>query len=513
MKRTENHGGWVGLRWCVTLMALAVFALGSVSLARADDTGQGTSAARLSSVDGQVQIFQGNQVIADQALANTPLFEGMQVATAEDGRAEIQFEDGSVARISPNSVLLLTAIGGQGGAAGTEIALVGGLGYFELQNASVHVKFGDCEVTGSGFTVLRVDLDNPPGELAVFSGNARVERGNSLTLDLHGGESVALSGADASHYTLAESIEPNSWDAWNSDRDQALTSDAAAKTGAANSLVNEDNPAWNDLDANGTWYSVPSQGMIWSPYAASNGGWDPYGCGHWMWTPRFGYIWVSCETWGFMPYQCGAWNFYDSFGWGWAPGMMGGCRNRWGAGYGGVNIGVAPGGYRPILRPLPKRPWGSGAVPVIAVNRHPLTGIGPLPPRERAGPVTIAGNTVQPVHATARASYGGPGSGAVSRPAYGYAGAPVSAGARSGVRPGSSAPSYGNNSRPANSYTPRTSNTSNSSTSSRGSSGGYSSGGGSASHSSSGGGAPSGGGGGGGSHGGGSPAGGGSAHH
>ena len=44
------------------------------------------------------KLAQGNQVLADQAVANTPLLEGTQLTTADNGRAEIQFEDGSVAR-------------------------------------------------------------------------------------------------------------------------------------------------------------------------------------------------------------------------------------------------------------------------------------------------------------------------------------------------------------------------------------------------------------------------------
>ena len=35
-----------------------------------------------------------------------------------------------------------------------------------------------------------------------------------LSLDLHGGESVALNAADPNIYNLAETIEPDSWDAW-----------------------------------------------------------------------------------------------------------------------------------------------------------------------------------------------------------------------------------------------------------------------------------------------------------
>lgn len=335
------------------LLGLAALALGAGILSqavRADDAAQPARAVRLSNVDGQVLISQGNQVIADRAVANAPLFEGNRVATAEDGRAEIQFEDGSVARLSPNSALTLKVLSGQGETGEAEIVLQSGLGYFEIrgggQAGAMRVRFGDSVVTTSGFTVLRINMDLPPGELAVFSGNAHLERGQRLTVDLSGGESVALSDADATHYDQTESIQPDSWDSWNSDRDQMLTAEAASKTGVTKDYADSSNPAWNDLDANGSWYSVPGQGNIWSPYVAANAGWDPYGSGYWMWTPRFGYIWVSGNSWGYLPYQCGDWNYYDSFGWGWSPG-----RRQKDHGW-----QAAPGGCSHPM-PLPRKSW------------------------------------------------------------------------------------------------------------------------------------------------------------
>jgi len=385
------------------LLALAALALGAQTLAplvRADDAGAAPArAVRLSNVDGQVQLSTGNQVLADGAVANTPLFEGTRVVTGDDGRAEIQFEDGSVARLSPNSALTLTVLRGAGPNGRAEITLDGGLGYFELQNGTqsgaMSVKFGDSVATAGGFTVLRINLDNLPGELAVFSGNAHLERDSALTVDLHSGESVALSANDVSRYTLNESIEPDSWDSWNSDRDQVLTSESAAKTGAANDYAQSSNPAWSDLDANGNWYSVPGQGNIWSPNDASNPGWDPYGNGNWGYSPGFGYTWISANSWGYLPYSCGAWNWYESFGWGWAPGM-GGCSPWWGAGfYGGPNIGAGFGGYRPPMRPrAPRRPTGIG---LIGVNRRPIPMTGQLPARDKSTVVRIAGYTVQPM--------------------------------------------------------------------------------------------------------------------
>jgi hypothetical protein len=408
MNRLENRIGLVARGFSSSLLGLAALAMGAglLSPAWAGDAGQPARAVRLSSVDGQVRLSQGGEPLADQAVANTPLFEGTTVATADDGRAEIQFEDGSVARLSPNSAVTLSVLRGQGASGEAEITLASGLGYFEIQGGgqagTISIRFAGSEVTASGFTVLRVNLDNPPGELAVFSGNARLERGTALAADLHGGESVALSGADAARYDLVESIEPDSWDSWNSDRDQVLAGEAASNTGAANDYADSGNPAWGDLDANGSWYNVQGQGNIWSPYAASSSGFDPYGSGYWMWTPRFGYIWVSGYSWGYMPFQCGAWNYYDDFGWGWAPGM-GGCMPWWGTGYAGPNIGFGYGGYRPPFppHPRPQPPIGHrphpGAYPLVAVNRHLAADGGALPLRDRAGTVVIAGRSVQPI--------------------------------------------------------------------------------------------------------------------
>jgi hypothetical protein len=407
-------------------------------------------AVRLSSVDGQVQISQGTEVLASQALANTPLFEGTQITTAEDGRAEVQFEDGSVARISPNSSLTLGTLSQQGATMQTDLILNSGLGYFEIQNSgqpnTIRVHFGNDVATASGFTVLRVNMDYPPGEVAVFSGNVHVDGGSALALDLHGGESAKLNGTTPGNATVAETIEPDSWDTWNSDRDQALTAQEADQTSATSSLPQSSNPAWSDLNSNGNWYNVPGQGYVWSPYAATSADWDPYGCGSWMWTPRFGYIWVSCESWGYMPYAFGTWSFYDGFGWGWAPGVG---IPWWGGGGWGFNLGAKPVRYRPPHRP-PGGPHGGPIhfggryqpYPVLSVNRVRYNQ-GGQPLRPRNAPATIAGNTVEPLRPLP------------SRPVYGngYAGGgtmhvPVATGGvHTGVRYGVATPPV---SRPGN---------------------------------------------------------------
>jgi len=432
---------------CIGLRGLAVVALGVGCLAlglRAQTpapqgSGQPARAVRLSYVDGTVKLSQGNRVLADQAVANTPLLEGMQLTTADSGKAEIQFEDGSLARIAPDSSLTLKVLSGSGASANAVLLLNGGLAYFEFQGGNLagqmSVQFGDSMVTTSGYTVLRITMDNPPGSLAVLTGNAHLDSGNgAVAVALHSGESIALNGSDPSSYNLAESIEPDSWDSWNSDRDQALTAEAATQTGAPADLGESQNPAWNDLDANGNWYNVPGQGYVWSPYDAADAGFDPYGYGDWMYTPSYGYLWVSGYSWGYLPYQCGAWNFYDGFGWGWAPGI-GGCTPWWFGGYyRGLNLGHVPVGYRHINRPiLPHPPLPGRPIPMVAVNRHTALVNSGLPARNTNTPVRIAGSTVQALRPLA------------SRPVYNSRGLSGTNGTQTGPGLlGNTRPAYGN---------------------------------------------------------------------
>jgi hypothetical protein len=403
LRNTAFLGKWFG----PAAVGLVLF-FASDSAVKAQEADSNARAVRLSAVDGDVQVSQGSQILADPALANTPLFEGTQITTKDDGRAELQFDDGSVARISPNSTLRISVLHAESGVEKAELLLTSGLAYFELQgessSSSVRARFGDSVVTATGFSVLRVSLDNLPGELAVFSGNAHLERGNALSLDLHGGESVTLNPGNPSQYNLAETIEPDSWDSWNADRDQELTEQEAAKTTATNTVVNNNSAAWGDLDANGNWYSVPGQGYVWSPYAASGAGWDPYGCGHWVWSPGYGYVWVSCESWGYLPYTSGFWNWYGGFGWGWAPGNWNPwwCNGGWGS-----NVGNVPVRYQPPHRPHggPVRPPSGPPIhsaghyqpyPVVSYSRvsnRPTA----EPVRPTHGPVTIAGTIVQPL--------------------------------------------------------------------------------------------------------------------
>jgi hypothetical protein len=457
-----------------TSLSLLVPARSSAAIllgAPADSVAATARALRLSFVEGQVQVVQVGQIISDPALVNQPLFEASQVITGNDGRAEIQLEDGGLIRISPNSTLTFSVLRNQGTGTRTEVVLNSGLAYFELQPSNADhnliVNFGTASFSATSASVIRVTEDTPPGDVAVFSGNIHFERGTELKLDIHGGETVSLGSSDPTQYNFAESIEPDSWDSWNADRDQLLNQEASSQTAATQGLGYNQGAGMNDLDANGSWYNVPGTGYIWSPYDAQiqGAGWDPYGFGHWVYYPRFGYVWVSGYPWGYSPFACGTWNYWDTFGWGWAPG--GGCSPWWGFGGWGYNIGTYPRGYRPPRRPEPgpthPRPAGSrtfARVAVVPVDNRPAgvstfngnrpggdTGIG------IARPVVIAGRTVEPLHPIApRQSYDRSATSYVNRPSNSIYAPPV--GSRPVSRPGGSSarPASAPSSHPAASH-------------------------------------------------------------
>lgn len=333
-------------------------------------------AVRLSDVQGAVQVLNGANVAFSQAQVNMPVVQGMKLITAEDGRAEIQFEDGSVARVTPNSSVTLTVLSRNAdGSTATVIQADTGLTFYELngRGGQYTVRFGQDNIVPIDSSIFRVDLDSIPAALAVMHGSVHVSDDENLALDVHTNQTARFDTQNADEYQILQSVTANSWDQWNSDRDEALAELDENATEARASTGNPDNPAWSDLDASGDWYNVPGYGEGWSPSSVGQD-WDPYGVGSWgYYGSGIGYTWISGYSWGWWPYHCGAWSWFDGFGWMWFPGNCG---------WGGIGVGGGfypygviwrvPPGYRYPLRPVHNPVHGS--IPhqqLIAVNRGP----------------------------------------------------------------------------------------------------------------------------------------------
>ena len=394
---------------------------------------------RLSDVEGKVQILRGGATEFKQAYQNMPLLEGARVQTGDDGRAEIEFEDGSLVRLTPNSSISLDQLSAGKTGYDSAISLLTGMTYLELRSSrkySYLVDYPDGEFSPMENSTVRVNLDLQPADLAVFDGDVQVEKADSYTVEVHGGESLSADAEDPSRYFLSQSIAPDSWDQWNDDRDQVALEQAAHATTARNDYAGDVGYGWSDLDAYGNWYPVPGYGLMWQPTGYGDN-FDPYGSGYWADYPTYGYVWVSGYPWGWTPFQCGSWSFAEGFGWGWSPVVgCGSYAGGWGSGFAGgfagqlgvaydanrsaryTNIAGRPVGYKPPHRPVVSGGYGNGAdgaggrpariIPVGHPGRQPLgpgvaNGGGIAP----GHPVIVQGRSVEPLKPVPGAADGG----------------------------------------------------------------------------------------------------------
>jgi len=367
-----------------------------------------TRAARLSYLDGTVTLEQAANVAGEAAQPNMPLAQGQRIKTGENGQAEIEFEDGSVVRLTPNSTLSLDSLSiDSNGNYRTQVSILYGLAYAELRAAAKYVyrlNAGGDVLSPVENATIRINLDEPPAAIAVLDGRIRVERaassnGEGYHTDLRSGETLRADSADGGRYFLTQEIAVESWDKWNEARDQAAADEATTRTEARDSYAGDQGYGWSDLDANGSWYNIPGQGQVWQPNVAMDASWDPYGYGSWVWVPGRGYVWASSYGWGWTPYRCGNWSYWDRFGWGWSPASGCGYGGYGGWGYGGgstvyvINVVRPPRGYRSI--PLP----GGNQGPIRV---HPIVVARPGRPSEFAenrprGPRRFGNATVEPL--------------------------------------------------------------------------------------------------------------------
>src|ERR1035437_6406000 len=83
------------------VFGLAIMALGVA--AHAADSAPATRAARLTYLQGTVTVNEAGGNASVPAQLNLPLLSGVQIVTAEDGQAEVEFEDGRAVRRTPHS--------------------------------------------------------------------------------------------------------------------------------------------------------------------------------------------------------------------------------------------------------------------------------------------------------------------------------------------------------------------------------------------------------------------------
>lgn len=311
---------------------------------------------RLSYIEGGVQISRGAAGAYEKAIVNLPITEGAKLKTA-DGRAEVEFEDGSTLRLVADSTVEFSQLSlRDSGAKVSAVNVTSGTAYVNFtgtKNDEFSVRFEDKKIMLARAAHLRIILGDEDSSVAVFKGLIQVDN-PSVTIDVKKNQTVSFD-LDTNQYKVAKNIQETPYDSWDDQQNEYHTRYAAKSYNSYSPYAY----GTTDLSYYGNFFNAPGYGMMWQPYLAG-AGWDPFMDGAWAFNSGFGFGWVSAYPWGWTPYHSGAWIFLPGYGWAWQPG---GAWNNWYS--------------QPVVRNAPKSfvaPHApAGGTNTVVVNRGPAS--------------------------------------------------------------------------------------------------------------------------------------------
>lgn len=287
---------------------LAAFLIGLAAVAYPAD-GDYMRLARLSHIEGHVSFQYASDVEWSAASINMPLEPGDRIYTGLDGRAEIQFDEGSVYRLAQDTDIEILSLSENL----IQLRILVGL-------SSLTVSSGlDFEINtpAAAFITIRQGIyrfevgENGQTSAIVRKGEMEAAN-NEFVRRIHSGERLNLGlggGTELVRYDVRDS-----WDEWNDRRNADRWAYSSREY-----LPDTVYIGISDLDRHGRWVHVESYGTAWVPFSVGVS-WSPYSVGRWCYRPFYGWTWVSHEPWGWLPYHYGRWYRSASFGWCWLPG-------------------------------------------------------------------------------------------------------------------------------------------------------------------------------------------------
>ncbi|HEY2820202.1 MAG TPA: DUF6600 domain-containing protein [Candidatus Acidoferrum sp.] len=322
---------------------------------------------RISYVQGDVRFARdikgdplaGSENITwENAELNLPVRQGFVLST-EHGRAEVEFENGSLALIGENSVLQFFDLSLEDGAKTTRLILRQGTASFYVNPGNgdyFSVTGGDFSVEADGRSGFRLDNFDDGSSLHVLKGHINVLRKKGTTA-LDKGQLFSMKAGDPKDFDVSTSTAPgDDFDRWVTHR----IDDENNGIAAAQQYVNSPNysSGLSSLYTYGAFYPC-SFGNCWRPYGVSQG-WSPFDSGFWSNDPSIGLSFIGNQPWGWLPYHYGGWLYDPGYGWLWSPNAFGG---------GGLLYGGYPG-YSPVTGTWLR--GGKGKGPIGIVPTHPL---------------------------------------------------------------------------------------------------------------------------------------------
>jgi FecR protein len=305
---------------------------------------------------------------------NLPLREGYALATDNDARAEVEFENGAMAFLSANTVIEFYDLSLDDGSLITRLILRQGSAIFYVHPGKgdfFSVTGGDFSVEANGRTRFRLDNYDDGSTVSVEMGQINVLRNKENNELLEKGQSYSININDGQNSVVGRAPEYDDFDKWVSGRvDGVVTA-----TTYSNQYVDFGpySAGFSDLYNYGGWYNVPGYGYGWQPYGVGMG-WNPFGYGSWGFDPLLGWNFIGSAPWAWLPYHYGGWFYNPGLGWLWTP-------TGFGAG--------GPVAYRPVTAYWVNSGGVNGLVPV-----HPADAKGQTPLNLRQGVYLVHGNTI-----------------------------------------------------------------------------------------------------------------------
>jgi len=351
---------------------------------------------RLSVVQGDVRFARethGDPLAASNASwetaeANLPIRQGYVLAT-DNGRAEVEFENGAMAFLKEDTVLEFFDLSLIDGARTTRLVLRQGSASFYVNPASgeyFSVTGSDFTVEANGRAAFRLDNYDDGSSVEDLKGHLTVLH-DKKTSRLDKGQSLSMKAGDELSVNVGRNPDQDDFDAWVS----GLIDSATAATTATSQYTNSSYYAagFGSLYSYGSFFNCGGYGFGWRPFGAGFG-WSPFDSGQWMWDPGFGWTFMSGQPWGWAPYHYGGWLFDASCGgWFYSPPLY--------YGYPGYPVGPVrrfPKGVHPphpVYHPTT----------AVFVRQNGKVGIVPMHPLDKNGkpPLNLEHGVYSPVSA------------------------------------------------------------------------------------------------------------------
>lgn len=266
--------------------------------------------ARISYLDGHVSFQHANDVDWSAASVNLALQPGDRLYTGDDGRAEIQFDDGSVVRLAEKTDVEILTLREEL----VQLKILLGLATLTVQSSVGY----EVNTPAAAFTtvrkgVYRFDVNENGDTDAIVRKGLLDAANNNLSRRLESGELIHVTAGAKSTYSVAAYRQRDEWDEWNDRRNADLISYESRRY-----IPDYVTVGVRELDTYGRWTTVEEYGPAWLPTV--DVGWSPYWYGRWCYRPIWGWTWVSYEPWGWLPYHYGRWYHSSRVGWCWLPG-------------------------------------------------------------------------------------------------------------------------------------------------------------------------------------------------